>query len=283
MSKIKKFFTALGILFRKPYLLNLVINHEDSFQAQVLKNYLFKNGLPQLSVLDLFSEFSETVKPYAFLEGGSSPLDLALLKALAKKYAVNSVLEIGTWRGESIANLALVGCNCYTLNLSDEEVYKLWPNCDYVASHRFFSKNLSNVHHIFGHSNTFDFSRLNQRFDMIFIDGDHHYDSVKADTISAFKLIDVDKGIIVWHDYTYNPEKIRWEVFQAILDGTPKEKHKNLYHIANTHCAVYIPEELKGVTMIPYALPKTVFELTIKAQPVETVSVNEATTGEMAG
>lgn len=283
MSKIKKLFTALGILFRKPYLLNLVINHEESFQNRVVKNYQLKNGFLQLSILDLFPDFIETVRPYAFLEGGSSPLDLALLKALAKKYTVDSVLEIGTWRGESIANLASVVPHCYTLNIPDEEVYKLLPNREYVTSHRFFSKNLSNVHHVFGHSNAFDFTRLGRQFDMIFIDGDHHYESVKADTISAFKLIDVDKGIIVWHDYTYNPEKIRWEVFQAILDGTPKEKHKNLYHIANTHCAVFIPEELKGVTFIPYALPKTVFELTIKAQPLETVSVNEATTGEMAG
>lgn len=269
MSKIKKFFTALGILFRKPYLLNLVINHEDSFQNQVVSNYQLQNGLPQLAVIDLFPDFNETVKPYAFLEGGSSPLDLALLKSLAKKYAVDSVLEIGTWRGESIANLASVVPNCYTLNLPDEEVYKLLPNREYVASHRFFSKNLSNVHHVFGHSGTFDFRQLNKRFDMIFIDGDHHYESVKTDTISAFELIDVDKGMIVWHDYTYNPDKIRWEVLQAILDGTPKQHHKNLYHIANTHCAVYIPEKLNGVTFVPYSLPKTIFEVTIKAQPVE--------------
>jgi len=46
--------------------------------------------------------------------------------------------------------------------------------------------------------------------------------------------------MIVWHDYGFTTELVRYSTLNAILDGLFKEYHNNLYHISNTLCAVYI-------------------------------------------
>src|ERR1035437_8860708 len=117
---------------------------------------------------------------------------------------------------------------------------------NYVGLHRFFSKDLKNVKHIQADSQTFDYSSLNQKFDLIFIDGDHHSESVKNDTANAFKLLKVDDSIIVWHDYGNTPNDIRWDVLHGILDGTPSEKLGNLYHVSNALCAIYTSRKINA-------------------------------------
>ena len=99
---------------------------------------------------------------------------------------------------------------------------------------------------------------------MVFIDGDHHYESVKKDTETAFRLLKSDRSIIVWHDYGLDPETIRWDVMEAILDGAPAEKRDQIYHISNTLCAVYLPHVFPNHRLIPYETPKKYFEIEIK-------------------
>ena len=65
----------------------------------------------------------------------------------------------------------------------------------------------------------FDFSAYKGKMDFVFIDGDHHYESVLKDSATAFELLKDDHSIIAWHDYTNGPETIRWEVFHGILTG----------------------------------------------------------------
>jgi hypothetical protein len=87
---------------------------------------------------------------------------------------------------------------------------------------------------------TFDFSSLGKKYDLIFVDGDHTYEGVLSDTRNVFGLRKGPESVIVWHDYALTPDRFRPSVAAAILDGVPREYHKNLFHVSNTLCAVYM-------------------------------------------
>ena len=145
MNKIHKFTKAIGRIIRHPYLLNLILNDENSNKEDVVRKYGLKDGLPVLEINGLFPDFHETAKPYAYLSGATMPIDIALLRGLAKRQGVNDYFEIGTWRGESVANIAEVAEHCVTFNLPKNEIVNLTDNQQYADLHCFFSKDLKNV------------------------------------------------------------------------------------------------------------------------------------------
>ncbi len=269
MNKIQKLNKAIGRIIKHPYLLNLVLQDESSNKEEVFRKYGLQDGLPVVEINDLVNDFEETAKPYAYLSGATTPIDIALLRALAKRYEVKDYFEIGTWRGESVANMAQVVPHCASFNLPKEEIVKLTGNQQYAELHGFFSKDLRNVEHLYGDSLTFNFGPHLGKYDMIFVDGDHHYESVKKDTETAFELLKGERSIIVWHDYGLDPETIRWDVMCAILDGAPAEKRMHIYHVSNTLCAVYLPDDLPTHKLVPYETPHKYFEINIKTHIVE--------------
>lgn len=91
------------------------------YQKQIKAKY----GLEQLTtidILDIFPDFNENLTTYSFLEGTSLVTDIMLLKSLARSFKKYSYLEIGSWRGESIANVAEVAENCTSITLSAAEL-----------------------------------------------------------------------------------------------------------------------------------------------------------------
>jgi hypothetical protein len=90
-----------------------------------------------------------------------------------------------------------------------------------------------------GDSRTFDYEGLNQKFDLIFIDGDHHYDFIKSDTEKVFRHLVHERSVVVWHDYGFFPDQVRFEVLAAILDGAGPERSKKVYHVAHTKSAIF--------------------------------------------
>jgi len=273
MNRLRKFFKAIRLIIRNPWLLKNVLNDEQVWKNYVIKTYHLQNGLPVIDINKLIPNSTEVIKPFAFLDGSSLPTDIALLKTLAKNINNCKYFEIGTWRGESVANVAQVAKECYTLNLSEAEMRNSGKPEDYINIHGFFSKHLSNVTHLKGNSKTFDYSQLNKKFDLIFIDGDHHYEFVKNDTQKAFESLIHDNSIIVWHDYGHNPEKIRWEVLAGILDEVPKEKHKNIYHVSNTMCALFINKKIEGKPLHFPTKPDKVFEVSIKSNKLNEIEL----------
>ncbi|MBQ2489988.1 MAG: class I SAM-dependent methyltransferase [Bacteroidales bacterium] len=264
MNKIRKLTKALGRIIRHPYLLNLILLDENSNREEVIRKYGLSDGLPVIEIDGMFPDFEETAKPYAYLSGATMPIDIALLRALARRYEVKDYFEIGTWRGESVANMAEIVRRCVTLNLPKEEIVRLTGNRSYADLHSFFSKGMNNVEQLYGDSQTYDFKSHFGQYDMVFVDGDHHYESVRKDTETAFRLLRDGRSIIVWHDYGLDPETIRWDVMGAILDGTPAEKRKHIYHISNTLCAAYLPEDFDTHPLVPYETPHKYFEINIK-------------------
>ncbi len=266
--KLKKLAKVLYWVIKKPSLLNLILEDQHIWSSELKRNHPdFSKGLPVIDLLTLFPDFKEGISPYTFQEGSTLPTDIALLKGLAKSFENCSFFEIGTWRGETCANIASVAKECYTLNLSGDEMKAMgWPQA-YIDLHGFFSKSIPSITHIEGNSRTFDFAGLNRRFDLVFIDGDHHYEMVKSDTERVFKHLVHDKTIVVWHDYGKSPESVRYEVLAGILDGTAPALHQSIFHISNTVCAVYLPSSTFPSNHIEWpSRPANVFKITLASE-----------------
>jgi len=198
------------------------------------------------------------VSPYAFGEGGSLPTDLLLLRALARQTPGCRYFEIGTWRGESAANVAAEAAHVHTLNLSAAEMRALHLPEAYIGLHGFFSKSLPNVTHLHGHSASFDLAALAAEagpFNLIFIDGDHHYEAVRQDTARVFAHLVGPTTVVVWHDASRQPGQPRWEVLAGLLAGLPSGLPGQLAQVGNTLCAVYSPQVLPTQVPDPYAAP----------------------------
>jgi predicted O-methyltransferase YrrM len=264
MSKIGKLFRAIQLIAQQPALLNHVLDDNEVWKKYVVKKYNLPDGLPMVQLHHLFPRFDVEIPVFAFLDGGSLPTDIALLMQFAANIPECNYFEIGTWRGESVVNVAHKAKHCTTLNLSDDEMQQIGMSEEYIALTAFFSKEKKNITHLRGNSKTYDFAGLNQKYDLIFIDGDHHYEMVKNDTARVFEYLVHEKSIVVWHDYAKNPESVRFEVLAGILDGIPKHFQKTLFHAANTITAVYSSQSLqKGKLRYPVS-PKNYFEVRIK-------------------
>lgn len=261
MSKIGKAFKALWWILRKPVLLNRVLTDEDTWRTDVEKRHQLPGGLPMVEMDQLIGSGTIALGPMTFLDGGSLPTDMMLLAGLAEGIDNCAYFEIGTWRGESVATVASRATSCHTLCLTDEEMHRMGMHPGTIASHRLFSKELKNVTHLRGDSRSFDFRRLHKKFDLVFIDGDHHYDFIKRDTRNVFRHLVHENSIVVWHDYGFHPDQVRYEVMAAILDGAGPERAGMVYHVAHTKSAIYtgkmIPSKPADFPMVPAAYYRT--------------------------
>jgi hypothetical protein len=265
-SKISKALKAAGLILRRPVLLNKVLSEPDEWKEYVNSKYKLNYGLGVISLKEVTGSDDFKLSPITFLDGGSLPTDMALLTGIASGIKDCAYFEIGTWRGESVANLARVAKECYTLCLPDEEMRKRKMDEDMIRMHGMFSKDLPSVTHLKGDSRVFDFSSLKKKFDLVFIDGDHHYDFLLQDTRNVLQYLVHEKSIVVWHDYGNNPEDIRFEVLAAILDGTSKELHSRIYHVGHTKCAVLMNREMASEKPHFPVWPEWYFEVQMKVK-----------------
>lgn len=262
-KQIGKTFKALIAITKNPWLLNHVLADDSLWLKQVQKQYGI-NSLPVVEIDKLIPGFKEELNTFAFLEGGSLPTDLSLIRALCKTVPNCSYFEIGTCRGESVKNVVDVCADCVTMDL-DPKLITDKAEGELVG---FFSKNDSKIKQLYANSLTFDYASLGKKFDVMFIDGDHHYESVKSDTANVFKYLVKDSSIVIWHDYGFDPVTPRHEVMAAILDGMPAECRKNVYHVSNTMCAVYINKSLPVIDLAAARRPARKFKVTVESQPL---------------
>jgi len=268
MAKIGKALKALWWIARKPVLLNRVLTDEDSWQAQVNKKHHLPAGLPVIEMDQIMDSPSSEVGPMTFLDGGSLPTDMLLLAGLADKIKDCRYFEIGTWRGESVTTVASRAMTCHTLCLTDQEMRKLGMHERTIASHQLFSKDLKNVTQLRGDSRTFDYQGLGQKFDLVFIDGDHHYDFIRSDTEKVFRHLIHEKSIVVWHDYGFHPDQVRFEVMAAILEGVGPERASQVYHVAHTKSAIFTGEDFASKAADFPVVPEEYYELKLTRKKI---------------
>lgn len=259
---------ALAALARTPALLTEVLAADTAaWRARALAHAtrwpgLSAAGLPLVPFVHFVPATApagaRTVAPFAFGDGGSLPTDLLLLRALARQRPGCRYFEIGTWRGESAANVAAEAATVHTLNLSAAEMRALGLPERYIELHGHFSRPLPNVVHLHGNSATFDLAALQREagpFDLIFIDGDHRYEAVRRDTARVFEHLVGPKTTVVWHDASRQPGHPRWEVLAGLLDGLPAGLPGQLVQVGNTLCALYSPQALPAQAPNPLADP----------------------------
>jgi hypothetical protein len=268
MSKVLKLLKGLLLLVQKPYLINLILKDDQQLEKA------FKKRFPHLTLqeIDVFTwpeAQNIEIKPYSYLSGSSLATDFALLQLVCRKYQVETYFEIGTWRGESAANVAPFVKQVYTLNLSNNQLRELGSEQSYIKAHRTFSKKISNVRHLEGDSANFDLSQFTTSCDCIFIDGDHAFEAVKRDTQRMLMLRKNEQSILIWHDAKSDTEYPRYEVLQGIFEGLPQVLHQHVYLVKHTLCAILLPE---GHSSKPHNLhekPNKYFSLTLKQEPFQ--------------
>ena len=263
-AKIQKLFSVLQNILKKPSLINLINDSNLVFEERFKQKYSNFTTLPQIEIKDLNGGKVVNQVESFLLDGSSLITDLQLLSTLASRKNTNSYFEIGTWRGESVYNVAKFVADCSTLNLSSAEMKELGWAEKYAAQHGILSKKNPAILHLTGNTKTFDFAGLQKKYDLIFIDGDHVYDMVLSDSKKVFANLVHENSIVVWHDYAYSAQKIRYEVFMAILDAVGKENHQYLYHPKNTMCAVFTKDKLPTTEFDEMEFPKKIYELTIE-------------------
>ncbi len=215
-------------------------------REHVLKTYGLPQGLPTVDILDLSPGLDDTITHYTYLDGTSRVTDFALLRLLARRFPHGRYIEFGSWRGESLANVAPLVKEVIAMSFSAADMKRIGASDAAVRAAHLFSKDLPNLRRIEHNTQTYDFTELNGTCDLVFVDADHQFPGVTIDTRSAFKLLKDDKSIIVWHDYGLGYETVNWQVLRGILDGAPDDAHrKRIFHVSNTLCAVYLPESVR--------------------------------------
>jgi predicted O-methyltransferase YrrM len=283
MRKLAKLAKIIGTLASNPKSLAKVLldPEEIAFRNQMARAYSLGNGLPTIDLLDIVPGLDETIRPFCFMNGSSRTVDLALLKALARKVPNCRYLEIGTLRGESIVNVAEIAGECVSISLSNQEMMQLGWSANYLENNGFFLGSVSNLKRIGHDSSTFDFSTVG-KFDLVFVDGDHSYDGVKADTQNAFSVLRNRNSVIVWHDYGLEYEAPRWSVMAGILDGAPEHERGRIHHVSNTLCAIYLRAQYPASFVVHPAVPNKIFTVRISAEklPLSRAAVSSSSVPE---
>lgn len=264
MGKFSKTLRALLEISRNPSLLNLVLSDNRYWSNYVHQKFGPNPDLPLIQLNDLIPELTDDLEVITSFDGGCLPTDLSLLKALCRKSPESRYFEIGTWRGESVANVSNIAAECLTLDLTEEEMIRK----KFSDSHRnrigALPEGIAHLTHLKGDSMKIDFAVLNQQFDVIFIDGDHRYHYVKNDTKNVFRHLVHDRSIVVWHDYFYSPGLLRFEVLAGILDGVPEQYKQYLYCVSSSKCAIFIREPILSREPHPAAMYEETFRVTLK-------------------
>ena len=116
-------------------------------------------------------------------------------------------LEIGSFEGNSAIFIAkkFKDCKIYCVDTwIGHEQYYIDKNFNEIEKNFDFNiKNYSNIVKIKNKSDTFFSENKDLKFDVIYIDGDHHYDQVLLDCQNAWKLLKRD-GIFICDDYIWS-------------------------------------------------------------------------------
>jgi len=171
--------------------------------------------------------------------GNQSYSGLAFLVELGRFVAARRVFEIGTYNGATAWCLArnLGAAEVHTLDLPVESEPTLELGVSDASNRVSFERRAYEVLPLatgrvvqhWGDSATFDFAPWRGSIDLVYVDGAHSRQYVRADSATALDLVR-DSGAVVWDDYWRRIKGV-----QAILDELPVP----LFRVPGTRLVVH--------------------------------------------
>lgn len=212
-------------------------------------------------VLGIADEFPEEVRffmPPAQGAGSLLSIESLLLIKLMRVTKPKYLFEFGTYKGLT-TRLLLVnlppcadarGERIFTLDLpSLDNVHFQGTDIDLAQEALGFERkyrsedNSGLVKQILHDSMAFDGSEYAEKFQFIFIDGNHDVDYVRKDTENALTMLSKEKGCLIWHDYGH----VEFPELTQYLEDLAKER--DIYHVEHTKLAFYP----RGFDVLPRA------------------------------
>lgn len=204
----------LDFLLRHPKLFKARLR--DSVDRMTHEQLLQDSGIP-IQPLNELVDLKKQVTLSNFLsrDGNVSAFELMAIVSIVADIQPKTVLEIGTFDGNTTLQVAL---NCqedaviHTIDLPNDPTETAMPvwtadlkyaldKAKHIRKYVGTAMEANIVQH-FGDSTAYDFSKFTDQglIDFCFIDGGHSYDCVKSDTENTFKHLSKN-GVVLWHDF----------------------------------------------------------------------------------
>jgi predicted O-methyltransferase YrrM len=200
----------------------------DHFFTTFLK---YRKYLPECDAQQVIPRFSETEVRIQHCPIGtwSTPLvDVFVLMKAAQGFNSKRILELGSYRGDTARLLAENTGDQVTICAVDIDERHGSAYQGTAVARKIQRKT--------GRIST-DLFQPDEKFDLIFVDANHDFDSVMNDTQVAFKVLS-DPGVILWHDYAAQDN------YFIGLNGVPEalgffSKTYRIYSIRGTRLAMF--------------------------------------------
>jgi predicted O-methyltransferase YrrM len=183
--------------------------------------------------------------------GSINAIESLLLIKLMRIVDASYLFEFGTHKGlttrlllENLPNKDISDERIYTIDLQstsgvefagkDEQI--AYDAIKFQIKYYQESKNQHLVKQIFGDSLGLNEHQYKEKFQFIFVDGNHKLNYLNSDTEKSFNMLAKSKSCIVWHDYrnTEYPE------VTAYIDNLSRQYR--IYHVENTRIAFYLSD-----------------------------------------
>jgi predicted O-methyltransferase YrrM len=178
--------------------------------------------------------------------GNQSYSGLTFLIELGRFVNAKRVFEIGTYNGATAWCLArnLPGAEVHTLDLPLEQDPTLAYGVSDAGNRIRFEQRAyealpladGRVTQHWGDSARFDFSPWRGSIDLVYVDGAHSHEYVRADSTTAFELVR-ESGAIVWDDY--------WRRIPGVAAAL-HELSAPLFRVTGTRLVVYLAPAALG-------------------------------------
>jgi predicted O-methyltransferase YrrM len=252
LRQIQGFLETFNLLFFKLLLKNRL--KLSAFPGEIFRAYMSlveKDKWICKDILDIFPDTKEAFKiviEHLPKADKSLPLhELASLAFITKVVKPKQIFEIGTYGGRTALNFAqnsLEDCIIWTLDLPISEASALTnatkgnvERSTYTGTDYKGKDAEGKIRQLYHSSPAFDFSPYFGKIDIVFVNGVHHYEAAKSDTINALQMVKPN-GFIIWHDFANYGDTNG--VTRAALEMLPGD---NVVQIATTQLAFYVKSD----------------------------------------